>query len=150
MVEELGTHQAIAGAECGQPSRQRPAPHLPDHMARVVGVRLDLGAGDAPVPPLADEARRQEVVVEAQVEFQGLSFVIQFIEGEKLTPGGSGPAVEHSVGQVVGQERSALVNLDGMNDVAAGGRRSRLWGDRGSAVSFGVPQPPSPTPSAGG
>lgn len=104
-------------------------------------MRLDLGAGDAPVPPLADKAGRQEVAVEAQVEFQGLSSVIQFIEGEKLAPGGRRPAVEHSVGQVVGQERSTLINFDGMNDVAAGRRRSRLWGDRGSAVSFGVPQP---------
>lgn len=96
--------QAIAGAERGRTSLQRPAPNLPDHMAGVVGVRLDFGTGDAPESPLGDEPGRQEVVVEAQVEFQGLSFVMQFVEGKKLAPGGRGPSVEGSVGQVIGQE----------------------------------------------
>lgn len=112
-------------------------------------MRLDLGVSDAPVSPLADEPGRQEVVVEAQVEFQGLSFVMQFIEGEKLAPGGRRPSVKCSVRQIVGQERAALVNLDGMNDVAAGVRQGRLWEERGSVVSLSAPHRSSPTPSAG-
>lgn len=112
-------------------------------------MRLDLGVSDAPVSPLADEPGRQEVVVEAQVEFQGLSFVMQFIEGEKLAPGGRRPSVKCSVGQIVGQERAALVNLDGMNDVAAGVRQGRLWEERGSVVSLSAPHLSPPTPSAG-
>lgn len=94
-------------------------------------MRLDLGIGDPPVSPLTDKPRRQEIVVKAQVEFQGLSFVMQFIEGEKLAPGGRRPSVKRSMGQIVGQERSALVNLDGMNNVAAGVGQSRLWEERG-------------------
>lgn len=101
-------------------------------------MRLDLGTGDAPKSPLGDEPGRQEVVVEAQVEFQGLSFVMQLIEGKKLAPGGRGPAVEGSVGQVIGQEGAALIHLDGMNDVAAGVRRSGVWGGRGPVITFGV------------
>lgn len=112
-------------------------------------MRLDLGIGDPPVSPLTDKPGRQEIVVKAQVEFQGLSFVVQFIEGEKLAPGGRRPSVKCSMGQIVGQERSALVNLDGMNNVAAGVGQSRLWEERGSAVSFRVHHLASPTPSAG-
>lgn len=141
------THQAVAGAEGSQASLQRPAPDLPDHMAGVVGVRLDLGAGDAPKTPLADKPWSQEVPVQAQVEFQGLPFVLQLIEGRKLAPGGRRPPVKGPVGQVIGQEGSALVDLDGMDDVAAGARRGRLWEERVQWLPAGFltfPLPPLP------
>jgi len=116
-------------------------------MAGVARAGLDLGAGDPPVSPLADEPRRQEVAVQAQLEPQGLSFVTQLVEGEELAPGGRRPPAKGSVGQVVGEERSALVDLDGMDHVAAGVRRGRLWGESGSAVSSRVHHLPAPTPS---
>lgn len=141
------THQAIAGAEGSQPSLQRPAPHLPDHVAGVVGVRLDLGAGDASETPLADEARSQEVPVEAQVEFQGLPSVLQLVEGRQLAPGGGRPPVKGPVGQIVGQEGSALVDLDGMDDVAAG---ERLCEEGVQWLPAGVFTFPPHTPSHAG
>lgn len=106
-------------------------------MAGVGGARLDLGTGNAPISPLADKPGCQEVVVEAQVEFQGLSFVMEFIEGEKLAPGGRRPSVKCSVGEIVGQEQSTLVNLDGMNDVTAGVGWSRLWEEKGLGLAVG-------------
>lgn len=118
-MRNLSTYQAITCAERGQATLQGPALNLPNHMAGVVSVGLDLGVSDSPVSSLTDEPGREEVVVEAQVEFQGLAFVMHFIEGEKLALGGKRPSVKHSVGQIVGQEGSSLVNLDRMNDVAA-------------------------------
>lgn len=99
---------------------------------------LDLGIGDSPVPPLTDKPRGEEVDVKAQVEFQRLSFVMQFIESKKLVLGGKRPSVKGSVGQIVGQKGSALVNLDWMNDVAAGGPQSRLCKKRVPVVSFTI------------
>lgn len=81
------THQPIAGAERGQPALRRPASHLPEHVARVVRARLDPGARHAPEAPLADEARGQQVPVEAQVEPQGLPSVVQLVEGRQRAPG---------------------------------------------------------------
>lgn len=146
-MERGCTHQAIAGAEGSQPRLPRPAPHLPDHMARVVGAGLDLGAGDAPETPLDDKARGQEVPVEAQVEFQGLPSVLQLVEGGELAPGGRRPPVKGPVGQVVGQEGSALVDLDGMDDVAAG---ARLWGEGAQCLPARLfTFPLTPLPPAG-
>lgn len=99
---------------------------------------LDLGISDSPVPPLTDKPRGEEVDVKAQVEFQRLSFVMQFIESKKLVLGGKRPSVKGSVGQIVGQKGSALVNLDWMNDVAAGGPQSRLCKKRVPVVSFTI------------
>ena len=136
LVENLGTYQAITCTERSQASLQRPALNLPDHMAGVIHVRLDLGISNSPIPPLTDKPRGEEVDIKAQVEFQGLSFVMQFIESKKLVLGGKRPSVKGSVGQVVGQEGSAFINLDWMNDVTAGGAQSRLCKERVSVASF--------------
>lgn len=112
-------------------------------------MRPDLGTGDAPETPLADKARGQEVPVQAQVEFQGLPFVVQLIESGQFAPGGGRAPVESPVREIVGQEGSALVDLDGMDDVAAGA----LWEEREQWLPAGsspVLTPLSPLDTEGG